>query len=155
MKLKPIKLRGDMLDVKKLRRVIDNALDGAAKATKVDFDTTTQTWKNRPTFTIDADGHERTVATDSEIYGYVDEGTEPHVIVAKSPTRPLTFGVGGRPKTAPRVIGSRPGARGATIVRAQTVNHPGTAPRAFTDTIKSKWDDKLADTIQRSIDAEV
>jgi hypothetical protein len=155
MKMKAIKIRGDMIDVKQLRRAIDNALDGAAKATKVDFDVTTQTWDNRPTFTIEKGDGERTVATDNEVYGYVDEGTPPHIITAKSPTKPLTFGIGGRPKTAPRVIGSRPGGKGATIVRAQVVHHPGTAARDFSETIKEKWDDRLPDVLQRAIDSEV
>lgn len=155
MRMRVIAIRGDMINTKALRRAINNGLDGAAKATKVDLDVTTQTWKNRPTFTIEKEEGKRTVATDDEIYGYVDEGTEPHLIVAKSPNRPLTFGIGGSPKTTPRVIGSRPGTRGSTIVRAQVVHHPGSAPRAFTDTIRDKWDEKLADTIQRSIDATV
>jgi hypothetical protein len=155
VKMRSIKIRGDMIDTRKLRRAIDNALDGAAKAVKIDLSVTTQTWRNRPTFTIEKDGDSRTVATDDEVYGYVDEGTEPHLIVAKSPNKPLTFGIGGRPKTAPKVIGSRPGARGSTIVRAQVVHHPGTTAREFTDTTKEKMDDRLPDLLQRAIDSTV
>jgi hypothetical protein len=53
------------------------------------------------------------------------------------------------------VIGSRPGGRASTIVRAQVVHHPGSAPRDFSETIRDKWDDELADIMQRSIDASV
>ena len=155
MKARAIKISGDLIDVRTLRRAIDNGLNGAAKAVKADFDVTTQTWKERPTFTIDGSGEQRTVATDSEIYGFVDEGTDPHIITAKSPQKPLTFGVGGRPKTAPRVIGSGPGGKGTQIVRAQRVNHPGSAARDFSETIKEKWDERLADVVQRAIDAEL
>jgi hypothetical protein len=155
MKMRTIKIRGDMIDVKKLRRAVENGLTGSAKAVLADLKVTTQTWKHQPAFVTESETGERRVYTDDEIYGYVDEGTPAHIITAKSPNKPLTFGIGGSPKTMPKVIGSRPGTRGTAIVRAQTVHHPGTAPRLFTDTVKEKWDDKLAETIQRSIDAEV
>lgn len=145
----------ELFNTAKLKRAIENALTGEAKAVKVDLDTTTQTWKHRPAFTIDRDEGRRVVATDDEVYGFVDEGTDAHLIVAKSPTKPLTFGIGGRPKTAPRVIGSRPGAKGSTIVRAQVVHHPGTSAREFTDTVKEKWDRILPDQLQRAIDSEL
>lgn len=155
MKMKPIKIKGDMIDGKALKRAIRNTLKGEGKAVKVDFDTTTQTFKHRPEFTIDVEDDKVTVATDDEIYGYLDDGTPAHIITAKNPNKPLTFGVGGSPKTAPRVIGSRPGTRGSTIVRAQVVHHPGTAARLFTDEIRDKWDDLLPDAMQRAIDAEL
>lgn len=150
-----VKVPKELVNTAKLRRAIENALTGEAKAVKIDLDTTTQTWKHRPAFTIDRDEGRRVVATDDEVYGYVDEGTPPHIITAKSPTKPLTFGVGGRPKTTPRVIGSRPSAKGSAIVRALVVHHPGTSAREFTDTVKEKWDDRLPDVLQRAIDAEV
>lgn len=143
-----------MIDGRKLRRAIDNALNGAAKAVKVDLDTTTQSWKSRPEFTIDRTADGRIVATDDEVFQYVDAGTRPHVITARN--KPvLTFGVGGSPKTTPRVIGSKPGTKGRSIVRAKQVHHPGSAPREFTDTVKEKWDDELPVTLQRAIDAIV
>ncbi len=153
--MRHIKIKGDMIDGKKLERAIENALTGEAKAVKVDFDVTTQTWKHRPEFTIDKGEGRRTVATDDEVYGYIDDGTRPHIITAKSPNKPLTFGVGGSPKTAPRVIGSRAGTKGGTPVRAQVVHHPGSAPRDFSETIARKWDDLLPDAVQRAIDAEL
>lgn len=150
-----VKVPKQLFNTAKLNRAIENALTGEAKAVKIDLDTTTQTWTHRPAFTIDKTEGRRVVATDDEVYGFVDEGTDAHLIVAKSPTKPLTFGVGGRPKTTPRVIGSRAGAKGSTIVRAQVVHHPGTNAREFTDTVKEKWDDRLPDVLQRAIDAEV
>lgn len=155
LQLRHIKIKGDLIDGKKLSRAIENALTGEAKAVKVDLDTTTRTWEHRPEFTIEKGEGRRTVATDDEVFGYVDEGTPAHIITAKSANKPLTFGVGGSPKTAPRVIGSRAGTRGGTIVRAQVVHHPGTAAREFTETIKEKWDDLLPDAIQRAIDSEL
>ena len=155
MRMKTIRISGDMIDAKKLRRAIENGLTGAAKATKVDFDVTTQSWSKRPTFTIESEPGKRTVATENEVYGYVDEGTKPHLITAKSPNKPLTFGVGGSPKTTPRVIGSYSGRKGTTIVRAQVVHHPGSAARDFSETIKEKWDRELVNILQRAVDSAV
>lgn len=143
-----------LVNTAQLRRAVDNALEGEAKAVKVDLDTTTQTWAKRPAFTIAREDGKREVSTDDEIFGYVDEGTPPHIITAHGPG-PLVFGVGGRAKTTPRVIGSKAGTKGSTIARARQVHHPGTAAREFTDTIKKKWDDRLPDVLQRAIDAEV
>lgn len=153
--MRHIKLKGDMIDVKKLERAIENALTGAAKDVKIDLSVTTQTWRHRPDFEIETSPGSRIIATDDEVYDFVDSGTKPHIITASSPFRPLVFGVGGSPKTTPRVIGSRAGTKGGTTVRAQVVHHPGTAPRAFSETIVRKWDDLLPDVIQRAIDATV
>lgn len=145
----------ELINTATLRRAIENALEGEAKAVKVDLDVTTQTWRSRPTFTIGRGDGKRTVATEDEVYGYVDAGTDAHIITAKSPTRPLTFGIGGSPKTTPKVIGSRAGTKGSQVVRAQVVHHPGTAAREFTVSVKNKWDNRLPDVLQRAIDAEV
>lgn len=153
--MRHIKIRGDMIDGKALGRAVENALTGAAKDVKVDLSVTTQTWSHRPDFTIETSPGSRIVATDDEVYGYVDEGTRPHIIIASSPFRPLVFGVGGSPKTTPRVIGSRAGKKGGTTVRALVVHHPGTAAREFTDEIRDKWQDRLPDIMQRSIDSLV
>lgn len=144
-----------LLNTPGLVRAIENALTGAAKNVKVDFDTTTQTWRTRPEFTIDREPGKRTVSTDDEIYGYVNDGTRPHIIAPKN-GKVLAFGVPSSPKTAVRVIGSSKGSRGSTIVRTpKPVQHPGSDAREFDVTIKDKWDDKLAGILQRAIDAEM
>lgn len=149
-----VKVPKELVNTAKLQRAIENALTGEAKAVKVDFGVTTQTWKHRPEFAIESEEGRRVVATDDEVFEFVDAGTRPHIITAHGPG-PLVFGVGGSPKTTPKVIGSRAGTKGGAIVRARTVHHPGTAPRDFTETIKEKWDDRLPDVLQRAIDAEV
>lgn len=154
MKVKVIVPNGLVFNALKLARAIENTLEGAAKDVKVDFDTTTQTWKERPEFTIERKAGVRTVATDDEVYGYVNDGTPPHVITAHGPGG-LVFGVPSSPKTRVRVIGSRAGSQGSSIVHTRQVHHPGTQARAFDDAIKGKWDDMLGDVFQRAIDSEV
>ena len=144
----------NLFNTAKLERAIENALTGSAKAAKVDFDVTTQTWDRRPDFTIDSEPGKRTISTDNEIYGYVNDGTESHPIVAKNaPT--LVFGVPFGAKTQVRVIGSGAGSRGTIIRRPKAIMHPGTVAREFDQVIKEKWDDLLPKTLQRSIDSEV
>lgn len=147
--------KGLVFNAPKLARAVENGLEGAAKDVKVDLSVTTATWRTRPVFEIERKPGQRTVSTDDKVYGYVSEGTEPHTIVAK-PGKTLVFGVGGSPKTAPRIIGSKAGARGATIVRAKVVHHPGTAAREFEKVIAKKWGGGLlASVMQRSIDSEL
>lgn len=154
MTMKAIKIPRNLFNTAQLERAIENALTGSAKAAKVDFDVTTQTWTKRPEFTIDSEPGKRTISTDNEIYGYVNDGTPPHPIVAKNaPT--LVFGVPFKAKTAVRVIGSGAGSKGATIRRPKAVQHPGTDAREFDQVIKEKWDDLLPVTLQRSIDSEL
>lgn len=153
IKMRVIKIK-KFMDPRKVARAVENGLTGEAKIVKTDFDTTTQTWKSRPEFTTQSSPGKRIVSTDNEIYGYVDGGTPAHVITAKGPG-PLVFGVPSHAKTTPRVIRSGPGGAGSTIVRARQVDHPGTAPRLFSETIAEKSEDRLANTIQRAIDAEL
>ncbi len=153
MRIKVIIPRGLLVDPKRLVRGLENGLTAAAKATKVDFDVTTQTWRKRPTFTIEEQPGERIIATDNEIYGYVNDGTRPHVIRAKNAPS-LVFGVPSSPKTAVRVVGSTAGSRGNTIVRVKQVNHPGTDAREFDQVIADKWETKLPQIVQRAIDSE-
>ena len=129
-------------------------MEAAAKAVKVDFGVVTQTWQHKPAFTIERPSDAvRIVSTDDEVFGYVDEGTKPHVIVAHGKT--LAFPSGHQAKTRPKVIGSTKGGRGGATVFTPRVNHPGTTARDFTETIAAKWDEQLAVIVQRAIDAEL
>lgn len=139
----------------KLKRAVENAMEGAARGVRVDMQVTSDTWRNKPAFGIDRPSwNARNVFTTDFVYGLVDAGTRPHVIVARN-AGVLRFGVPSTPKTRPRVIGSGAGARGNTIVYAHKVQHPGTAPREFSQAISEKWRRILPDTLQRAIDSEV
>lgn len=155
IKLNPIIPRDALFDVASARRAVENALDGAAKGALVDYRVTTQTWEHKPDFTIEAPTeNERIVGTDDPIYGYVDAGTKPHVIVPKR-AKVLVFGPGARAKTRPRVIGSTGGSKGGAPVVAHRVNHPGTEAREFSETIADKWGEQLPILLQRALDVEM
>lgn len=154
IKLKPIVPKGEILDARKLARAKKNALEGAAKGALIDFKVTAQTWSHKPSFAIEApNDNERIVGTNDDIYGYVDEGTRAHVIVARGKT--LAFPSGYKAKTRPRVIGSSGGGGKGATVFTKRVQHPGTDAREFSETIATKWEEQLAMLLQRAIDAEL
>lgn len=143
-----------ILDPEAMARAIENTLDGVAKDIKVDFDVTTQTWKDRPAFSTEKREGYRSVSTEDEIYGYVNFGTRPHVIMPVR-ARALRFQTGFRPKTRVRFIGSNVGGTSGPFVGARQVQHPGSEGRAFDETIQSKWDALMQNTFQRAIDSEI
>lgn len=142
-------------DAKKIGRAVETTFNNAARGVKADFDVTTQTWAKRPAFTITQDGPgSRTVSTEDEIYGYVNDGTPPHLISAnKAPM--LRWRTPFRAKTRPRWIGSNKGSLGNQYRRALVVHHPGTQAREFDEVIWKKWDQQFPILLQRAIDAEV
>lgn len=161
----PVKLRAVavvpkdlVLDVKKMDRAINNALDGSALAAKVDFDTTTRTWRRRPGFLIKTPRYGvRDIYTIDAIYSYVSGGTRAHIIRPKKRGGRLAFFRSGfRAKTRHQYIGSNKGKQaGSDFVTPQSVMHPGNKPRELDVAIQKKWQKQLSKTLQRSIDAEI
>lgn len=144
------------LDPKRMARAIDNALDGAALAAKVDLNVVQQTWssKNRATFIIVKQPGKRLVQTSDTPFVYVDQGTKPHVIRAKNVKR-LAFQANYTAKTSPRWIGSRAGGPSGPMVYTPEVHHPGTEPRLLSETVAEKWQKELPIILQRAVDAAV
>lgn len=132
--ISPIKLNEG-----RMRLELLNGLRKTGTRIKEQYDKTTRTWKNRPTFstqiTLSGSKPSVLVSTQSDIYGYVDYGTRPHIIRPRR-AKKLRFRAGSTPKTTPNVIGSSGGSAGGAPVYANFVRHPGNAPRNFTKTIK-------------------
>jgi hypothetical protein len=144
-----------LVDAAKLRQAITNTLNAQSKAIKVDFDVTTQTWRNRPDFKIESPSDfVREISTDDDVYAMLNEGTRPHLIQPRN-KRILLFYTPFRSKTIPGQIRSRQGMIGKTKVVARIVHHPGTAARYWNKVIKDKWEAQLPTTFQRAIDAAV
>jgi hypothetical protein len=156
-KMKVILPKKLLAEPQKLARAIENALDGAAEATREDFLVTTQTWSNeggKPKFGVRRKTGERVVYTQSKKYLFVTGGTRPHLIRARR-GKALAFSSQHQPKTQPRVIGSGPGSRGPRDTFRKVVKHPGTKAREFEKEIGEKWRSALPITMQRAIDSEV
>lgn len=141
-------------DPQKLARALTNTLNGVQKNIKIDFDVTTQSWKDRAEFLMTSpDTWTRRAATSNKIYGYVNDGTRPHRILPKK--KMLRFNTPFSPKTLPNQIMSGPGSKGASVVFSRGVNHPGTKARKFDVAIKQKWDAQFGPIMQRAVDSEV
>lgn len=154
MKATVILPKKPVFDAKKMRGAITSTLNGTAKAIKVDFDVTTQTWQHRPSFKIASPSEfTREISTNDPIYGMLEKGTKPHVIRPKKPRGILRFTTPFRSKTIPNEIRSRQGSKGKIPVVARIVHHPGTKARLWTKAIAKKWNAQIGVTFQRAIDA--
>jgi hypothetical protein len=143
-----------VLDGRAFDRAINNGLQASAEAAREDFRVTTQTWKTDVRFRIVKGRFARTVATSNKIYGYVNDGTRPHIIRPRR-ARALRFRTPYRAKTRVGKISSRRGGYGDTVVYTRIVQHPGTKARGFAKAIQQKWRELLPRTMQRAIDSEV
>lgn len=132
--------------------VVTRAMHEAAQAVKADAEKSTATWKHKVTFTITQSGASFTIATNDEIYKFVDEGTRPHIIVPRN-ARVLRFATGGSPKTTPGRITAGGGSKGSGVVFTGRVNHPGTKARYFTKQLQKTWARGTAPYIARALEA--
>jgi len=142
-----------LFQAKKVREAVEDALDDLSVEALQMFYKTTATWKNKPNFVVRQvkDGVTITAAGKAgEIFGYVDEGTRPHVIRARRAPM-LRFKVGGRPKTRPRVITSTAGKSGSVWVGALKVNHPGSEAREFSVVIAERIQKKAAKVMRKEL----
>jgi predicted DNA-binding transcriptional regulator len=137
----------DPIDLAAIRKRIEQGLDDTAVEVKDDLDATTKTWRHSVAFVTKKGRMQRTISTRDKIYGYVEKGTKPHDIVART-GRVLRFGLNPLAKTKPGMIGSGPGRAGSPIIFRQRVRHPGTDPRRFIPAIVKKRRTRLAENIQ-------
>ena len=145
--IKPARLKEDALRLKLL-----NAMRKGGRGIRRDFQKTTEHWKHDVQFDLEISltlpGPFVLVATDDEIYGYVNNGTEEHLIWAgiytgKSDKTTLFFSSQFVPKTRPGVIGSNPGFVGERDTHTPYVEHPGTEARNFDKIIQKTWEPKF------------
>lgn len=154
MALKAIKAPKDALHAAGIERAIKNSLNAVAKGAKIDFQVTSRTWTNKPEFTIETpDPARRIVGTSDKVYGFVDKGTRPHIIVPRrgGKGRLTWIGTAYKAKTKPGYIGSKNSSNNNTIVYTKLVQHPGTEARKFTLTIRDKWAKEMKIRMQSAI----
>lgn len=154
LRIEPINRRAIAPLAPRIQQAIFAALEKEKEQLKKDFDLTVRTWKRKPVFVIrqSAGGSATTVSTDSDIYGYVNEGTRPHMIYPRK-AKALRFYAGGFvSKTVPGVAVARKGkAANQNLTYSQGVKHPGFPGRNFTTLIKAKSDKRLAKELRTAI----
>lgn len=120
---------------------VDRAFTNATNAALRDYKATTKTWNHQPDFTVtvrqNGGDKQSVIGTDDKIYGYVNDGTRPHIIRARHAPA-LRFRTGGSPKTRVGIIGSSAGSAGTEPRNELFVLHPGNAPRKFSDAISKR-----------------
>lgn len=153
IKLEPIVSKQRILDPERFRAEIARATTEVKEGIKEDFRKTTRTWKHQPAWYITRRGYEWFIGTKDKIYGYVDQGTSPHIIKPRSPGGRLHFfGSGFKPKSRVGYIDSYAGKTATKDERfAKVVHHPGTEARQFSVKIAEKWRKKWVGRLRQAI----
>ena len=143
------------LNTAQMRSVLTEALHKAALDIQKDFQRTTSTWKHKPAFRITntstKDRLSERIETDDSIYTMLSVGTRPHII---RPRNGKVLAFRGGPYTAksvPGTLNARTGGASGATVTARFVNHPGTAPRHFDQTVAKEWRKKFPDRMQDAL----
>ena len=138
------------LNIKAINNAARKALKTVGEGFKEDFGATTETWTRQVNFETTYKDSKTSasviVATDDEIYRYVNDGTKAHIIRPKNGGI-LRFPGGYTAKTSPGTIGSSAGGSFGASVVARVVRHPGTKARKFDEAILKKWQGKIADEL--------
>lgn len=139
-----------------LVKSIDVGMRSVAEAIAADFDATTNTWRNQPTFTVTRNGYATfRIATTDRIWGMLNAGTRPHIIRPRR-AKMLAFRWGGKGsykgKTKVRWLGSKSAQYPQTWVYRRIVRHPGTEARDWIGAVADKYDTIAYKVVQRAID---
>jgi hypothetical protein len=141
-------------NARRLPEALERGFDELAAESIGLYRKTTRTWKHQPRFYPVRTARGVTVNTDSQIYGWVDYGTKPHIIEARNAPM-LIFRYPYRAATKPRVIGSINARYGKNWARKFRVNHPGTKPRHFTDEITKRMQKRAANVMRKQLLAAI
>lgn len=148
--------RGRVIRPEQFTQAVRSGLQEAAYEAEVRYRNTVRTWNRKPDFsTTRLREYELVVGTDNEIYGYVNHGTEPHVIAPRDPGGTLAFQSGYQAKTVPNVAFSRSGGAFGEYVHAKEVQHPGTEPRNFDQTIADQLQSLMPGIMQSAMQRAV
>lgn len=141
------------------RKELERAMDREVKPTLIkSHNLVVANWKNKPEFQARKFiSTERIAVTvfptgpNAEIYGYVDQGTKPHVITAKNVPF-LSFRTGYISKTLakPARTVSGGGVTTGPRVYAKLVHHPGSEAREFSKTIAEDIEPDFKQIIEKA-----
>lgn len=125
-----------LFDYRKFRSDVVDNLAPTGERIAADFEERTKNWRTPPEFYVTseetAEGLILKVTTDNEIFGYVDQGTEPHEILpVNSPV--LVFNIDGETIFTTRVF------------------HPGYAGSHISEEIAALWEDRWLEAVENAI----
>ena len=133
------------------REAIASEMEREGRTVVREYGITTRTWKRSVRFEmhIFPDG-EMVVGTDDRIFGYVDEGTRPHIIRPRL-AKALRFNTVFRAKTVPNQMTSRPGLSAPPVAVRMEVHHPGTKPRNISKLMAKRSGARFPKNIARAM----
>jgi hypothetical protein len=142
---------GDPVNAEAELAALLGAMDRGAGMVKADFDTTIDTWNEKPEFKIEApDRWHRLIFVESQIYSWINDGTPAHEILPVR-AQALAFMTGGQSKTQPNSLGSGPGVPGTNFVMAHKVMNPGITARNFDELIATFYAERFPQMIQEAL----
>lgn len=142
------------IDIKEVTKAIDMGLIISIEDAKVLFALTYQSWDAYPIFeqkgprTVRGD-REVEYSTGSDVYVWLDDGTDPHTI-SGNPT--LTFMTDSIPKTKKSQLMSSAGFKGSEFKRKKEVKHPGVEARNFSEEVVERIDKVVDIRMQKQLD---
>lgn len=149
-------IKPKMTKSKNVRLEILSELNKMSREMIDDYKATTRTWETDVKFEVVKEFNKNDISllvgTNNLIYQFVDGGTKPHVIKAKTPYGLAFNSKGFKPKTSPNNLNSSNGRKANSgFVRPQQVKHPGIEPRNFSREISRKFEKQFPSRIQSAI----
>lgn len=141
------------LNLPSLLEIVNKEARKEAEKIQKEFGGTVKTWKKKPKFTITMqEGGSYEIGTDNPIYGFVDQGTKPHIIRAKNAPYLSFYRTGFVSKTKPNSLNNRAGRKATQdFTQVKQVNHPGTEPRNFTKLIRNRSQKRYPVNVAKAI----
>lgn len=137
---------------RRARKAIRNAQQKTGKAIEKDLKFLVKSWDTEVKFKVKVSQRcVLTVKTDSDVFKFVDQGTEAHEIFPTQAGNFLRFSSDYRPKTMPGSLRSGKGFRGGKTIKTRFVNHPGIVPRHFCKQLESRYKPRLLYAIQKAL----
>ena len=132
VRLKAILPHLPVVNSAKIVAAVRAELNAVGREVKSEFVQTTAGWRTDVHFSVEVGLGTVTVSTDNAIYGYVNNGTKPHLITPRR-GKVLRFSGGSGTLYRPRVA------------------HPGTKPKRHSQRIAARWKGKLQGRLQAAI----
>ena len=156
MNIRAIPIAKTFAPAQVIRSEVEKAIEKERANIIRELGITSQTWSNKPRFTARIIGtpQRRIIQfyTDSQVWNWLDEGTDPHPIAARNAPRLRFYRTGFVSKTVPNRLNPRAGRRAnRNFITPLVVQHPGTKARNWSALIMRRSQKRLKTDIPKAI----
>lgn len=134
---------------KKVKGEMKKAMRILGKRAEKELKRPAKTWDHKPVFDIEITEEKAQIITEDPPYGYLDEGTQEHLITGKPN---LAFSSEFSPKTAVGSLNAVAGNKGAIDTVVGTVRHPGNEARDFTGQVEKIMEPLVLKEVEDALD---